>query len=209
MSRTLQNVGGRPVEFGVRTRTSRRSVELDRVTLDELIRWRRHLERDGLPCGPDDWMFRNTTAGSSTPKSISQLFDRIVQRSQLPRIRFHDYPDVRVMPMCSCCAWSAVMFNSPLFPVTPRCLRGAGTYLVHGTNGAEPEEASAIHPLHEFASFTASGSRRHRVRVRECRLTLRWSSCPGCEASGHPPPQYRFRKREHAQSSRSLALGCC
>lgn len=25
------------------------------------MRWRRRLDRDGLPCGPDDWMFCNTT----------------------------------------------------------------------------------------------------------------------------------------------------
>jgi integrase len=41
VSRTLQNVGGRPVEFAPKTRTSRRSVEIDRATLDELPRWRR------------------------------------------------------------------------------------------------------------------------------------------------------------------------
>jgi integrase len=90
VSRTLQNVGGRPVEFGVKTRTSRRSVQLDHATLDELMGWRRRLERDGLPCGPDDWMFCNTHGRFLNPESISQLFDRIVERNALPRIRFHD-----------------------------------------------------------------------------------------------------------------------
>jgi integrase len=90
VSRTVQNVGGRPVEFGVKTRTSRRSVELDRTTLDELVRWRRRLQRDGLPCGADDWMFCNTAGRFLNPESVSQLFDRIVQRNGLPRIRFHD-----------------------------------------------------------------------------------------------------------------------
>jgi integrase len=90
VSRTLQNVGGRPVEFAPKTRTSRRSVEIDRTTLDELRRWRRQLGRDGLPYGPDDWMFCNTTGRFLNPESISQLFDRIVQRSGLPSVRFHD-----------------------------------------------------------------------------------------------------------------------
>ena len=62
----------------------------DRATLDELRRWRRQLGRDGLPCGPDDWMFCNTTGRFLNPESVSQLFDRIVQRSGLPRVRFHD-----------------------------------------------------------------------------------------------------------------------
>jgi integrase len=38
ISRTLQNVGGRPTEFGVKTRTSRRTVDLDHHTV-------RHLDR--------------------------------------------------------------------------------------------------------------------------------------------------------------------
>lgn len=49
ISRTLQNVGERPVEFGVKTRTSRRTVDLDEQTVGELDRWRRRLRREGLP----------------------------------------------------------------------------------------------------------------------------------------------------------------
>lgn len=90
ISRSLQNVGGKPVEFGVKTRTSRRTVELDRHTLDVLVRWRRRLQRDRLPHGPDDWMFCNSNGRFLNPESLTQLFDRIVKRSELPRIRFHD-----------------------------------------------------------------------------------------------------------------------
>ena len=90
ISRSLQNVGGKPVEFGVKTRTSRRTVELDHQTRDLLICWRRRLQRDHLPHGADDWMFCNTSGRFLNPESITQLFDRIVQRSDVPRIRFHD-----------------------------------------------------------------------------------------------------------------------
>jgi integrase len=90
ISRSLQNVGGKPVEFGVKTRTSRRTVELDHHTRDVLISWRHRLRRDLLPHGPDDWMFCNTAGRFLNPESITQLFDRIVQRSDVPRIRFHD-----------------------------------------------------------------------------------------------------------------------
>ncbi len=90
ISRTLQNVGGRPVEFGVKTRTSRRTVDLDEQTVRELDRWRRRLRREGLPYGPDDWMFCNTVGRFLNPASMSQLFDRIVRRTGLSRIRFHD-----------------------------------------------------------------------------------------------------------------------
>jgi integrase len=90
ISRTLQNVGGRPVEFGVKTRTSRRTVDLDHDTMRHLERWRRRLRLEGLPHGPDDWMFCNARGRFLNPESISQLFDRIVRRAELPRIRFHD-----------------------------------------------------------------------------------------------------------------------
>lgn len=90
ISRTLQNVGGRPVEFGVKTRTSRRTVDLDHHTMRQLERWRRRLRREGLPHARDDWMFCNASGRFLNPESVSQLFDRIVRRAALPRIRFHD-----------------------------------------------------------------------------------------------------------------------
>ena len=90
VSRTLQNVGGRPVEFGVKTRTGRRTVELDNTTAQLLLRWRRRLAHDRLPADADDWMFCNTAGRLLNPESISQLFARIVRRGDLPAIRFHD-----------------------------------------------------------------------------------------------------------------------
>jgi integrase len=88
--RTVQAVGGSPVEFGAKTRTSRRSVDLDADTTERLRCWRRRLQRDGLPSGPDDWMFPSTTGRFLNPQSVSQLFGRLVDRSGLPKIRFHD-----------------------------------------------------------------------------------------------------------------------
>lgn len=55
-----------------------------------VVDWRRQLQRDRLPYGSDDWMFRNSSGRFLNPESLTQLFDRIVQRSELPRIRFHD-----------------------------------------------------------------------------------------------------------------------
>ena len=92
--RTLQCVGGQPVEFGVKTRTSRRTVELDPATVTLLRHWRQRLERAGLPSDIDDWMFCNPTGRYLNPQSPSQLFDRIVRSSDLPRIRFHDAPAI-------------------------------------------------------------------------------------------------------------------
>jgi integrase len=84
------NVGGRPVEFGVKTRSSRRTVDLDEQTVRQLDRWRRRLRREGLPHGPDDWAFCNNAGRFLNPGPASQLFDRIVRRTDLPGIRVHD-----------------------------------------------------------------------------------------------------------------------
>ena len=87
MRRSVQCVGGRPADFGAKTRSSRRN-DLDSTTIRVPRRWRAELERDGLPHGPDDWMSCNTTGRFLNPQSLSQLFARLVKRSELPRIRF-------------------------------------------------------------------------------------------------------------------------
>jgi integrase len=89
--RTLQSIAGQPVEFPVKTRTSRRCIDLDDDTMAVLARWRRRLAREGLPHGADDWMFANTAGRHVNPESLSQLFDRL-QRAMpgVVRIRFHD-----------------------------------------------------------------------------------------------------------------------
>jgi integrase len=86
ITRTLQNVGGRPVESPVKTRTSRRSVDLDDTTIYELGRWRIRPQREGLPHGEHDWMFLNPAGRPIHPESLSQLFGRIVRARELPRI---------------------------------------------------------------------------------------------------------------------------
>ena len=54
-------------------------------------RWRRRLQRDGLPHGIDDWMFCNTDRPLPQPR-IAQPAVRPHRAAQptLPRIRFHD-----------------------------------------------------------------------------------------------------------------------
>jgi integrase len=88
--RSLQCVGGATTEFGPKTRTSRRTVEVDVATVELLQRWRQRLDAEGLPAGIDDWIFCNTAGHCLNPQSISQLFDRIVARTDVARVRFHD-----------------------------------------------------------------------------------------------------------------------
>ncbi len=91
ISRTLQSLAGQPVEFPVKTRTSRRCIDLDDQTMAILTRWRRRLTRDGLPHGIDDWMFVNPAGRFVNPESVTQLFHRVqAALPDLTRIRFHD-----------------------------------------------------------------------------------------------------------------------
>ena len=90
ISRTRQALTGRSTEFATKTRTSRRCLELDANTEDVLECWRGRQRNDGHRIGTRDPMFTNTGGEPLHPESISQLFTRIVARSDLPHIRFHD-----------------------------------------------------------------------------------------------------------------------
>lgn len=49
ISRTLQSLAGQPVEFPVKTRASRRCIDLDPGTMDVLARWRRRRQSATQP----------------------------------------------------------------------------------------------------------------------------------------------------------------
>ncbi len=68
IARTLQNVGGNPVEFDVKTRTSRRCIDIDDNTMRVLAQWRRKLSvATDFPTGPTTGCSSTLRAGSSTP----------------------------------------------------------------------------------------------------------------------------------------------
>ena len=81
---------GQSVEVPVKARTSRRCIDLDPTTEAILGCWRRAQRRDGHPVELDDPIFTNATGRAVHPESISQLFDRHLARTDIPRIRFHD-----------------------------------------------------------------------------------------------------------------------
>jgi integrase len=88
--RTRQATMGRTVECPVKTRTSRRRVDLDANTVAVLDRWRHRLTAEGATLEPSTPMFLNTQHRAPSPESFSQLFGRVVATTDLPRIRFHD-----------------------------------------------------------------------------------------------------------------------
>lgn len=88
--RTRQTTLGRTVEGPVKTRTSRRRIDLDPNTIAVLDRWRHRLSTEGATIEPSTPMFLNTWHRAPAPESFSQLFGRIIATTELPRIRFHD-----------------------------------------------------------------------------------------------------------------------
>jgi integrase len=90
IARSRQVVGGRSMEVPCKTKSSRRSVDLDATTEKVLASWERRQQRDGHPTGLDDPIFTNTDGDAIHPESVTQLFDRNIARVGVPRIRFHD-----------------------------------------------------------------------------------------------------------------------
>lgn len=88
--RTRQATMGRTVEGPVKTRTSRRRIDLDPNTVALLEQWRHRLVTEGATIDPTMPMFLNTHHQTPSPESFSQLFGRIIATTDLPRIRFHD-----------------------------------------------------------------------------------------------------------------------
>lgn len=150
ISRTLQNVGGKPVEFGVKTRTSRRCVDLDHQTLRILEDWRRRLRCDGLPSGPEDWMFCNIAGRFLNPESLSQLFDRVLRRSGLPLIRFHDLRHTHASLL--------VADGTPIKVVTERLGHAHPAFTIHTYQHLLPGMSAAA--AERFASLIADPAGR-------------------------------------------------
>ena len=88
--RSRQATMGRTVEGPVKTRTSRRRIDLDANTVALLEDWRQRLVDEGATLEPSTPMFVNTHHRTPSPESFSQLFGRIIATTELPRIRFHD-----------------------------------------------------------------------------------------------------------------------
>jgi integrase len=150
ISRTLQSVAGQPVEFDVKTRTSRRCIDLDGKTIKVLARWRRQLDRDGLPHGVDDWMFLNTSGRFLNPESVSQLFDRIVKRTPtLPRIRFHDLRHTHASLL--------VMAGEPIKVVSERLGHSHPAFTMHTYQHLLPGMSAAA--AERFAALVADPNR--------------------------------------------------
>ena len=88
--RSATKVGGDVIVGDLKTRSSRRTVALDRRTEDVLRQHMARLRAHGHGSLPDDVLFCGPLGDVLDPSSVSRHFDRLVKRSGLPRIRLHD-----------------------------------------------------------------------------------------------------------------------
>ncbi len=90
VARSRQVTGGRTVEAPVKTRTSRRRIDLDPGTIKILARWRRHLTDEGAVISTATPMFVNQSHVAVSPNRSASCSPGASPRTDLPRIRFHD-----------------------------------------------------------------------------------------------------------------------
>jgi len=76
----------------VKTGASQRTIDLDPKTVEVMRRWSatRLAEKGGIAISPDDLVFVKENGAWPHPQTVSQLFDRTVAKTDLPRVALHD-----------------------------------------------------------------------------------------------------------------------
>lgn len=91
ISRALVSVGYVLHDSPGKTRTSRRAVDLDALTVKVLHEWKaRRASESYTPVGDDDYVFAAPGGEPIHPDAFSKSFNRIVASAGVPRLRLHD-----------------------------------------------------------------------------------------------------------------------
>lgn len=93
LNRGLVAVGYEVHETRGKTKTARRSIELDDTTLTVLAGWRAHQASEHAAVGIENhgqWVFTNGDGEPVHPHAVYEAFRRIVHNAGVPTIRFHD-----------------------------------------------------------------------------------------------------------------------
>ena len=95
ISRNRVMVAGRAETFTPKTLAGRRTISIDRLTVEALRSCRRQEQADRLACPPGQWrgcdnVFRDTLGRPIFPESLTKRFRLLVKEAGLPPIRLHD-----------------------------------------------------------------------------------------------------------------------
>ncbi len=93
VTRSLVSVGYELHETRGKSRTARRPINLDARTVEVLHAWQQHREDEDPEFDrgdPDGHVFARPDGTPTHPQLLSDAFQKLVHRSGLPRVRFHD-----------------------------------------------------------------------------------------------------------------------
>ena len=93
VTRSLVSVGYELHETRGKSRTARRPINLDPRTVEVLHAWQQHRENEDAEFDrddPDGHVFARPDGRPTHPQLLSDAFAKLVRRSGLPRVRFHD-----------------------------------------------------------------------------------------------------------------------
>lgn len=92
INRGLVAVGYDLHESRGKTRNARRRIDLDSTTVRVLTAWRswQRVERGSVGASPPDYLFTDAHGEQVHPHAISQAFERMAARAEVPLIRLHD-----------------------------------------------------------------------------------------------------------------------
>jgi len=93
-------------------------------------------------------MFCNTSGRFLNPESISQMFDRIIRRASLPRVRFHDLRHTHASLL--------VMAGVPIKVVSERLGHAHPAFTMHTYQHLLPGMSSAA--AEQFAALVGTAS---------------------------------------------------
>lgn len=93
LNRGLVAVGYEVHQTRGKTKTARRTIDLDNTTLTVLAGWRTYQAAEFAAVGianDDDWVFTNGDGGTIHPHAVYTAFRRLVDNADVPKLRFHD-----------------------------------------------------------------------------------------------------------------------
>ena len=88
--RSVVSIGYQVHESAGKTRSSRRTIDLDPKTIETLIHWRQQQHAEMGAHDPEGPLFTKPDGTVIHPHSLSQAFERAVAKTALPKISLHD-----------------------------------------------------------------------------------------------------------------------
>jgi hypothetical protein len=173
----------------LKTVSGRRTLDVNDDVVRLLHGWRRNQAEErllvGARYGDHDLVFARPDGTPTLPEIISRTFDRIVARTRLPRIRFHDVRHTHASLLLEAGVPVKVV-SERLGHATPSFTLDVYGWVLPGMQA----EAAAFSRLMSADPVEDSQGERTRRTVRRASSSrLTYCSCHSFEPGDTPPPQ--------------------